>query len=138
MTVEFEDQYELKISIVDNHNKTITDTNPYFNHYLESGYSTDEYYYFYPENMNAGKYKVEFTLDDGNYKAEPVTVNLNIVKAKFSGDIICKSYYGTDKTTLTMKATVENPFENKYEDGYVTFKVNGKSYKVKTKKWSCN
>ncbi len=134
LTLEYtDDDYQLSIYIVDNDNNPIEDADPLFDGYLTSLYSSDEGYTFYPMYLDAGKHKVEFTLDDGIYKAEPVTINLNIVKSVFYGDVKCKSYYGTDKSTLIMKATVYNPYQGYYEDGYVTFKVNGKSYKVKTK-----
>ncbi|MBQ3407997.1 MAG: Ig-like domain repeat protein [Clostridia bacterium] len=133
VTVEYDDEYELSIYIVDNNNNPIEMAEPYFEDYLNSWYDSNGYYYFYPSNYDVGTHNVTFTLDDGLYKAEPVSINMKIVKSVFYGEITCKSYWGTTKSTLTMKATVYNPYGSFYEEGYVTFKVNGKSYKVKTK-----
>ena len=127
------EDYEITIYIEDNNHNPIEMAEPYFDDYLNSWYDENGYYHFFPMYLDVGTHKVEFTLDDGRYKAEPVSINLKIVPSIFYGDIKCKSYYGTDKTTLTMKATVYDPDADCYEDGYVTFKVNGKSYKVKTK-----
>lgn len=133
ITREYDVDCEVPVYIVDNNNNPISGAEPYFDGYLNSWYDSDGYYYFYPMYLDAGTHNIEISLDDGIYRAEPAIVNIKIVKSVFYGDIKCKTYYGTDKTTLTMKATVYNPDEDCYEDGYVTFKVNGKSYKVKTK-----
>ena len=134
VTLEYSSEdYEITIYIEDNNHNPIEMAEPYFDDYLNSWYDENGYYHFFPMYLDVGTHKVEFTLDDGRYKAEPVSINLKIVPSIFYGDIKCKSYYGTDKTTLTMKATVYDPDADCYEDGYVTFKVNGKSYKVKTK-----
>lgn len=133
MTFEYDEDYHVTIYIEDNKHNPIEMADPYFDGYLNSWYDSDGYYHFFPMYLDVGTHKVEFTLDDGAYKAEPVTVNMKIVKSVYYGKITCKSYYGTDRTTLTMKATVYNPEAGWYEDGCVTFRVNGKSYKVKTK-----
>ena len=132
LTLEYDpSDYAVAVRIVDNNNNPISTAKPTCDKY-NLKYDLDGYYFFYQMHLNAGTHKLKISLNDGHYKAEPVTMTLTIVKSTFDGTIDCDSYYGTDKTTLTMKATV-NPSEGKYEDGYVTFKVNGKSYKVKTK-----
>lgn len=134
ITLEYSDEdYEITVFIEDNNHNPIKMAEPYFDDYVGSWYNSDGFYHFFPMYLDAGTHKIEITLDDGLYKAKPVVMNLTIVKSVFYGDIKCKAYYGTDKGTLTMKATVYNPDQDYYEDGYVTFKVNGKSYKVKTK-----
>ena len=134
MTVEYSStDYEITAYIEDMNHNPIENAEAYLDDYLNSEYDSDGYYHFFPMYLDAGTHKLEFTLDDGLYKAEPVTMNLKIVKSVFYGEIKCKAYYGTDKDTLTMKATIYDPDDDYYPDGYVTFKVNGKSYKVKTK-----
>ena len=131
VTQEYDPDNELKIKIVDNDNQPIEGADVYLDDYLSPYFDFDGKYYFYPD-LDAGNHEVEFSLDDGLYKAEPVVINVKILKSTFYGDIDCKSYIGTTKTKLTMKATVTDS-EGYLEDGYVTFKVNGHSYKVKTK-----
>ena len=134
VTLEYsDDDYEVIVYLEDNNHNPIEGAEIYFEDYLNSEYDENGYYHFFPMYYDVGTHKIEFTLDDGAYKAEPVSINFKITKSIFYGDIICKSYYGTTSGTLTMKATVYNPYQDYYEDGYVTFKVNGKSYKVKTK-----
>ena len=132
LTLEYDpSDYAVAVRIVDNNDNPIETAKPTCDKF-NLKYDLNGYYFFSQMRLNAGTHKLKVSLDDGHYKAETVTITLTIVKSTFYGTIDCKSYYGTDKTTITMKATVY-PSENKYEDGYVTFKVNGKSYKVKTK-----
>lgn len=134
VTLEYSSEdYEITIYIEDNNHNPIEMAEPYLDDYLNSEYDEKGYYHFFPMYLDVGTHNIEFTLDDGLYKAQPVSINLTIVPSTFYGDIKCKSYYGTDKSTLTMKATVYDPDADCYENGYVTFKVNGKSYNVKTK-----
>lgn len=133
ITLEYsEEDYELSIYIEDNNHKPITDAEPRFDGYLDSWGGYEGQYYFFPMYLDVGTHNVEFTLDDGFYKAKPVAINLKILPSTFTGDIKCESYYGTDNGYLTMKATVSSDTDY-FDDGYVTFKVNGKSYTVKTK-----
>lgn len=137
VTQEYGDYNDITIRVVDNDNNPIEMADPYIKGTMDDAflyfteYQFKGEYYFY-HNIDAGTHIAEVGLDDGIYKAEPVFININILKTAFTGDIDCKSYWGTDKTTLTMKATVYNTDDEYYEDGYVTFKVNGKSYKVQT------
>jgi len=98
----------------------------------EGYYDQDLNEYWFDFRLPVGNHSITLFLDDGWYIAEPITHNSCILAEKFDGKVSCKSYYGTAKNTLTMKAIVTNYFEER-EDGIVTFKVNGKSYMVKTK-----
>ena len=132
ITQEYDAENQISIKIVDNDDNPIEMAKPYCDDDLHLDFDYNGKYYF-SHGLGVGNHKVQFILDDDIYKAEPVFVNIKILKSTFYGDIKCKSYYGTDKDTLTMKATVYDPYEDCYQDGYVVFKVNGKSYKVKTK-----
>ena len=92
----------------------------------------DENEYYWVDKLPVGKHEVTVYLDDYYYTAEPLVYSVLVEKSYFTGDVVCKSYYGTDQSTVTMKATVKDSYGFR-EDGTVTFKVNGKSYTVKTK-----
>ena len=92
----------------------------------------DNEYYWVEDKLPVGKHEVTVFLDDYYYTAEPLVYSVLVEKSYFKGDVICKSYYSTDKSTVTMKATVKDSYGYR-ENGKVTFKVNGKSYTVKTK-----
>ena len=132
ITQEYDAENQITIKIVDNDDNLIEMAKPYCDDDLYLDFDYDGKYYF-SHGLDAGNHEVQFILDDGIYKAEPVSVNIKILKSTFYGDIKCKSYHGTNKDTLTMKATVYDPYDDSYPEGYVIFKVNGKSYKVKTK-----
>ena len=133
---------DIMFNIQDFDGNPIEDGEPavtYDNKKIRAGYDSQHYYsknlgtYVLDVDPNAGNHKVKIELNTSKYLAEPVSVNIKILKSTFNGNIKCKSYHGTDKDTLTMKAKVYDSYEDCYPDGYVIFKVNGKSYKVKTK-----
>ena len=84
--------------------------------------------YFHP-GLYPGNYKAKIKLDDSEYKAKPVSINLKILKSpvKMSVNKI------TTKTNkyVTLKATVKDKSGYAVDEGYVTFKINSKNYKVK-------
>ena len=99
----------------------------------EAWWDEDAEYYWFEYKLPVGEHEITVYLDDdGYYTAEPLTHNVFVEKSYFYGTVTCKSYYGTAAGTLTMKATVKDSYDAR-EDGTVTFKVNGKSYTVKTK-----
>lgn len=100
--------------------------------FYESWWDGDAEYYWFENKLPAGTHEITVFLDDEYYTAEPLTYSVLVEKSYFYGTVTCKSYYGTTSDTLTMKATVKDSY-NYREDGTVTFKVNGKSYTVKTK-----
>lgn len=125
------DEKEISIKIVDNDSNPIVGAEPFFPEgYLVNTDSDGQYYFAH--DLGVGNYILFFSLNDGIYKAKSVPFNLKIIKSKFDGKITCQSYWGTAGDTLTMKATVKDSSNNR-EVGTVTFKVNGKSYTVKTK-----
>lgn len=95
-------------------------------------WDNDKEHYWVEDKLPVGKHEITIFVDDYYYTAEPLTYTVYVEKSYFYGEVICKSYYGTDKTSLTMKATVKDSYGYR-ENGKVTFKVNGKSYTVKTK-----
>ena len=131
-TQKYNGDNEVSVKIVDNDNKIINNAKVRINDRITPTYDDEGIYYFYFD-LNPGNHSLKITLDDSHHKAKPVFINLKIVKSKFTGKIKCKSYWGTDKGTLTMKATAYNDELFYNENGQFTFKVNGKSYKVKTK-----
>ena len=99
----------------------------------EAWWDEDDENYWFEDKLPAGEHELTVYLDDdGYYTAEPLTYTVYVEKSYFSGSVTCKAYYGTTSGTLTMKATVKDSYDNR-EDGTVTFKVDGKSYTVKTK-----
>lgn len=133
ITQTYEYYNEISVRVVDNNNNSIDGAMVYADN--DDVMFPEDYggKYYFVHYLDAGTYNLKFTLDDGIYKAEPAYMTLKILPTTFYGKITCKAYYGTTKDTLTMKATVYDDFNDFYEDGYVTFKVNGKSYTVKTK-----
>ena len=89
-------------------------------------------YYWVEDKLPVGNHEITICLEDSYYTADPLVNSVVVEKAYFAGDVFCKAYYGTTSDTLTMKATVKDSYGYR-EDGTVTFKVNGKSYTVKTK-----
>ncbi|MBE6490959.1 MAG: Ig-like domain repeat protein [Methanobrevibacter sp.] len=100
--------------------------------YYEAWWDEDAEYYWFENKLPAGAHEITVFLDDEYYTAESLTYSVFVEKSYFYGTVTCKSYYGTTSDTLTMKATVKDSYDYR-EDGTVTFKVNGKSYTVKTK-----
>lgn len=131
-TQKYNGDNEVAVKIVNKENGIVNSAKVRINDRITPTYDDEGIYYFYFD-LKPGNHKLKVTLDDKYHKAKPVLINLKIVKSKFTGQIKCKSYWGTDKDKLTMKATVYNDELFYHENGYVTFKVNGKSYKVKTK-----
>ena len=131
-TQKYNGDNEVAVKIVNKENGIVNSAKVCINGHITPTYDDEGIYYFYFD-LKPGNHKLKVTLDDKYHKAKPVLINLKIVKSKFTGKINCKSYWGTDKSKLTMKATVYNDELFYHENGYVTFKVNGKSYKVKTK-----
>ena len=103
-----------------------------FNEFLNLDDTKNGKYYF-SHSLYTGNYNLKFTLNSNHYKAKTVYMNLKIIKSKFNGKINCKSYWGTEKSSVKMTAKAYNKYWEYNENGYFTFKVNGKSYKVKTK-----
>ena len=131
-TQKYNGDNEVAVKIVDNDNKIINNAKVRINDRITPTYDDEGIYYFYFD-LNPGNHSLKITLDDSHHKAKPVFINLKIVKSKFTGKIKCKSYWGTNKGKVTMKATAYNDELFYNENGQFTFKVNGKSYKVKTK-----
>lgn len=131
-TQKYNGDNEVVVKIVDNDNKIINGAKVRINNRFSPTYDDGGKYYFYFD-LNPGVHKLNITLDDNHHKANPVVINLKILKSKFTGKINCKSYWGIINGKFTMKASVYNDDLSYYENGYVTFKINGKSYKVKTK-----
>lgn len=131
-TQKYNGDNEVAVKIVDNENKIINNAKVRINDCITPTYDDGGIYYFYFD-LNPGNHSLKITLDDSHHKAKPVFINLKIVKSKFTGKIKCKSYWGTNKGKVTMKATAYNDELFYNENGQFTFKVNGKSYKVKTK-----
>ena len=100
--------------------------------YYEAWWDEDAEYYWFENKLPVGAHEITVFLDDEYYTAESLTYSVFVEKSYFYGTVTCKSYYGTTSDTLTMKATVKDSYDYR-EDGTVTFKVNGKSYTVKTK-----
>jgi len=99
----------------------------------EAWWDDDEENYWFECKLPAGNHEITVYLDsDGYYTADPLIYDVYVEKSFFLGEVVCKSYYGTTSGTLTMKATVKDSYDAR-ENGKVTFKVNGKSYTVKTK-----
>ena len=92
----------------------------------------DNGYYGVEDKLPVGNHEITICLKDSYYTADPLVYSVVVEKSYFAGDVFCKAYYGTTSGTLTMKATVKDSYGYR-EDGTVTFKVNGKSYSVKTK-----
>ena len=131
-TQKYNGDNEVAVKIVDKDNKIINNAKVRINDRITPTYDDEGIYYFYFD-LNHGDHSLKITLDDSHHKAKPVFINLKIVKSKFTGKIKCKSYWGTNKGKVTMKATAYNDELFYNENGQFTFKVNGKSYKVKTK-----
>ena len=131
-TQKYNGDNEVAVKIVDNNNKIINNAKVCINDRITPTYDDEGIYYFYFD-LNPGDHNLKITLDDSHHKAKPVFINLKIVKSKFTGKIKCKSYWGVSNSKFTMRATVYNDDLSYYENGYVTFKINGKSYMVKTK-----
>ena len=131
-TQKYNGDNEVAVKIVDKDNKIINNAKVRINDRITPTYDDEGIYYFYFD-LNPGDHSLKITLDDSHHKAKSVFINLKIVKSKFTGKIKCKSYWGTNKGKVTMKATAYNDELFYNENGQFTFKVNGKSYKVKTK-----
>lgn len=132
-TQKYNGDNEVVVKIVDNDNEIINGAGVYINDRFAPTFDDEGKYHFYFD-LKPGNHKLKITLEDSYYTAKPVVINLKILKTKFTGKIKCKSYWGTDKGKVTMKASAYDDGLMEYVNGYITFKVNGKSYKVKTKK----
>lgn len=132
-TQKYNGDNEVVVKIVDNDNEIINGAGVFINDRFAPTFDDEGKYHFYFD-FKPGNHKLKITLEDSYYTAKPVVINLKILKSKFTGKIKCKSYWGTDKGKVTMKASAYDDELMEYVNGYITFKVNGKSYKVKTKK----
>ena len=131
-TQKYNGDNEVVVKIVDSDNEIIDGADVFINDHYIPTYDEEGKYYFYFD-FNPGNHKLKITLEDNYYTAKPVFINLKILKSKFMGKIKCKTYWGTNKGKVTMKASAYDDELMEYVNGYITFKVNGKSYKVKTK-----
>lgn len=131
-TQKYNGDNEVVVKLVDDEKDIIYGAKMLINGVKSPTYDYAGYYYFHFD-LKSGIHKLKITIDDTQYNAKPVVINLKILKTKFTGRIFCKSYFGTDKTKITMKARAYNDDLGYYENGYFTFKVYGKTYKVKTK-----
>lgn len=87
--------------------------------------------YVFSFKKSIGKYAAELRLDDGNYYAKPVGINIEIKKS--SPIITTKTAYSTTKSYATLRAVVEDQYGNYINEGVVNFTVNGKTYSVSVK-----
>lgn len=80
--------------------------------------------------LNAGKYTATISSNTGYISATPITKSVVINKAP----VTVKAYKATEYQNykITLKATVQSNGRN-VNEGTVTFKINGKSYKVNVK-----
>lgn len=134
-TKEFISGKEIKIEITNLEGNQIKDAKPVISfdkkhEYKDLSHVTSDgkysfHNYYYPE---VGTHKVSFKLDDGKYKAKTVTMNLKITKSPTK--LTLYKHITTTKEYATLKAKITSG-KNRIYDGTVTFKVNGKSYKVK-------
>lgn len=73
--------------------------------------------------------KATFYLTDSYYKADPVTANVKISKSPVK--ISTKVYYSNTKQYTVLKAILKDDDDEPIDEGYVEFKINGKTYNVR-------
>lgn len=82
-------------------------------------------------DKNVGNYKATITLKDSYYTANPVTVNVKVLKANVK--LTAKKWVSTAKQYTTLKVLVKDHNGYDVDEGTVKFTINGKKYTVKVK-----
>ncbi|MBR3112566.1 MAG: hypothetical protein IKH29_02490 [Methanobrevibacter sp.] len=103
----------------------------YYNGKIIKGTEKKANQFAFKFNKPVGIYQVELQLDDGNYYAEPVKVNVTITKA--APKLTVKKSYSTTKSYVKLRAILQNQDEYYLNEGVVNFTINGKTYSVKVK-----
>lgn len=125
---------QIPVSVKDSYGNPVDDvkvTVKYFN-----GVSYDEntdssgkaYFYAYPE---IGTFATYFNVDDENYAANPVKINVKVTKAPLK--LSAAKITSVSNKYVKLKATVHDEWGDKVLEGKVKFTINGKSYTVKVK-----
>ena len=80
---------------------------------------------------NVGNYKATISIDDDNYFAEPINVNVKITKAPIKVGV--KQITATKNKYFVLKAVITDKYGLEVDQGTVKFNINGKIYKVNVK-----
>ena len=78
-----------------------------------------------------GTYTVTAVCTDDNYNIKPATFTVKITKGTVK--VTPKVYHSTSGSYATLKCTVKDSYGEYVDEGTVTFKINGHSYKVKVR-----
>ena len=94
-------------------------------------YDINGRYYFDAAGKSVGNHKVTLSVVDSYYSANPVIINVKIIKSPVK--LVAKKLTSTTNKYTTLKVHVydKNLFE--VNEGTVKFKINGKSYNAKVK-----
>lgn len=124
---------QIKVTVTDDCGNPLSNVNVVAKYH--TGFSVDDYtdgngrVYFEPYPA-IGNHKVALSIDDNNYFADPVKVNVKISKAPVK---LTVNTITTTNKYVTLKAVVRDTWYDLVNEGTVKFIINGKTYAVKVK-----
>ena len=80
---------------------------------------------------NIGYHKITIDLVNSNYNSDSINANLKIITD--APEVIVKNIKTYSNSYFSLKAKITDSFNRYVNEGTVTFKINGKSYKVNVK-----
>lgn len=130
-TTHFDSTKSLKVQVKDKAGKPLRDVyvKVKFSKSTHYGYTNSKgnYYTLVPET--AGNHKATISLDDRGYTAKAIRINVKITKAPVK--IAAKRIKTDSASKFKLMAVVKDKYGYLIDAGFVKFKINGKTYKVK-------
>ncbi|WP_292745919.1 Ig-like domain-containing protein [Methanobrevibacter sp.] len=121
---------EITVYALDEKGRHISGLNVLMNGDYYPDYDDNDGYQFLIDYLPVGTHKFQISLDEEEYVADPIDVQVKILKS--TPTLTAKKWYSTKGQYVTLRAEVEDEYQSGWiDEGTVTFKINGKSYTVK-------
>jgi len=122
---------EITVHALDENGKHISGLNVLMNGAEGPDYDDKEGYQFLIDYLPVGTHKFQISLDEEEYVADPIDVQVKILKS--TPTLTAKKWVSTTKQYSYLKVYVRDSNGDYVDEGTVKFTINGKSYSVKVR-----